>query len=189
MHIALNQPWPGSYQPLGVRFEFRGDTGPRLHFGFANPTPRNIRGATRGKLRLALVPAGKHTLFLLVQQPELYKRWADAPFSWGKLPREQRFVPSEGETSPVTPGYLFQVYLTDQFSVVRGMRVASLTSTFAAALDGMFREQDRHLPDFSEAAHAAEVQAAYKRWPRPEDMVRSAIAFETLGLPFGSERS
>ncbi|CAO3434177.1 hypothetical protein [Azospirillum endophyticum] len=183
MLISLNQPWPGNPQPLGIRFEFLDDTGPRLHLGLVNPTPREVRGAARGRLRLALVPAGKHTLFLLVQQPELFAGWADAPFAWGKVPSARRCL---DDKSPSSNGYLFGVYLTDQHSVVRALRVATVTPTFTTVLDEAIREQARHLGEFSVAAYDAEVAAAYRRWPRSDDMVRAACVVEALGIPFGS---
>jgi hypothetical protein len=171
--------------PLGIRFEFSGPTAAMLHLGYERPIPREVRGARTGLLRLGLLPAGKHTLFLLVQQDYLLKGWADAPFAWSKVATKNRYLPVEHEESSRSArGYLFNVVMTDERGIVHALRVTSVTPRFTAILDAALREQEWHANDFSVAAHDAEVEAAYRRWPTANAMASAAAIVEVAGMQF-----
>jgi hypothetical protein len=149
---------------------------------FRNPTPREIRcaGADSGtKLKLALVPDGRHTMFWLMDLPGVTEGWADMPFSRGLLP------PGLRPNIPRTPkqGYLCTLVLLDADTrIVHALRMFSVSPKFSETFDQLCTEQLARLETFSPEAHDAEIQAAYRKWPRADAMLKHAVIVETAGI-------
>lgn len=124
-------PWPHGIPPLGNRFGFSGPDGASLLFAFRDPTACEIWGARRGRLRLGLLEAGRHTLFLLVHQPEILDGSGDCPFARGKVCPERRWQPRPAPGRPDVPfGYAVMVHMTDQNGIVWAIRKASVSPRF-----------------------------------------------------------
>ena len=185
---AVGHPWPGKIPPVGIRFEFDGDHGARIILGFRNPTPLEIHQAKIACLRLGLVSSGDHTTFLLVQNLQYPGGWADAPFSWGKVAPHQRYFETD-EAAPSTTGYLFRLYLTDQFGIIRAIRMFTVTPRFSEALNNALRGQERHVDSWSVDAHNAEIAAAYRRWSTSKQMAKAATIIEEAGVPFDTNEA
>jgi hypothetical protein len=166
----------------GIRLVADAKHAPVIWALFRRPTPREIRcaGAESGtKLKLALVPAGKHTMFMLMDLPGLTQGWADAPFSRGLLP------PGLQELIPRTErqGYLCSLVLLDTDTrIVHALRVFSVSPKFSETFDQLCRDQLANIDTFSPDAHDAEIQAAYRKWPKADAMVKHALVVETAGV-------
>lgn len=181
--LARGSVLPGFSGPLpdGPRFHFDA-SGPSVLLALARPTPREIRGVRSGRIRFGLLPFGKHTLFVLMQQSEGLKSWSDMPFALGLNPPEGRELPERAEAQ----GYGVHLTLVDARSgMVHALRWISVTPAFAAALDGAVGQQRAHFGEFSAAAHKAEIAEAYRRFPTADHMASKALAIELGGLPFG----
>lgn len=184
--LERGKPYPGLVPFEGIRFEMHSGI-PTIFRGSRSPTLREVMGARTGRIDVALAPCGKHSLFLLFKQPELLKGWADMPFSWCKVAKGSRILASSAVPPGATPkGYLLTLILTDQHGVIHALRGVSVSPRFSAAFDGLCREQERHEAEFSVAAHDAEVDAAYRRWPRAEGILSRAVAVEQAGVSFPS---
>lgn len=161
--------------PEGVTFGIGAD-GLYLLGVIGQPTPKEIRAWSRGRLRLGVLPAGLHVLFLLYEL-DGFAPWSDAPYSLGLT---QGMLPQ-----PVQPegGALMQLTLVDAgTAIIRSLRVVSVSAGFCAELWRALGEQGGALPAYSEPARQAEVDAAYRRWPHSRDMVKSASMIEVAGI-------
>lgn len=171
--------WHGP-RPEATQFQIDSDGLTLLHH-YRRPTPREIRGARTGKARFGLVPAGRHTMFLLYDIEHLTKGWSDAPYAFGLVAVDRR------ELQPREPhqGRLLMSILVDaDTGTLHAIRGVSLTPAFSDALDRLLDAQRAALPDFTPAAHDAELRAAYARWPDPAAMAGAAVAIEQGGMPF-----
>ena len=160
-----------------------GGLGPLILQACENPTPQEVRGARTGRIRLALVEAGKHTMFVLICQKDMTKGWADMPFSWNLLqPGKHPLAYKQQEGHARLSRYLFKLVLCDQHAIVRAMRAVTVSPQFTQILDAALLRQQANLGEFSPAAHDAELAAAYRRWPTSEAMLSAAAIVETAGV-------
>lgn len=156
-------------------------TGIHVWASYASPTAREVRGAREGKMRLALVPGGAHTLFVLLQVDMLAKGWADMPYALGRMPRETWLPPS---ANPKAGRFVLLTLIDQPGGIVRALRGVSTTPAFCAELDRLLAALAAESAHYTEAAHVAEIEVAYRRWPNADAMVRHATIVETAGLPF-----
>jgi hypothetical protein len=79
-------------------------------------------------------------------------------------------------------GYLVTMVLMHPVSrVVHAIRAATVSPAFSSKMAEL-RTAQLAAPGFSPAAHDAESQAAYQKWPGSNAMVRSAAINETVGV-------
>lgn len=180
--ISLGKQLPGWTGPRQERGHFNIDfNGPRLDLCFRKPTAREIRGAQSGRVRLGIVPAGRHTAFFLYDVEYATTGWADASYALGLLTPEERELPKRASNE----GWLMTLLMVDaDTGIVHSLRQLTMTPAFSDRLDGIVEAQRAALPDFTPQAHFAEIDAAYRRWPKPSDMVEFSVATERAGLPF-----
>jgi hypothetical protein len=65
--------------------------------------------------------------------------WSDAPFSWHRVPADQRALPPD--TEPVQRALLHAVLIDANNGIIRAMRAMSLSPSFTAALHRAIRAQ------------------------------------------------
>jgi len=162
--------------PDGVRF-LAGAAGLDLLATLDPLSDKDVRAWRRGRLRVGLVPAGRHTLFALYEV-EGFGGWSDAPFSLGAVPPAERALP---ERQPHQGRLLNVTVVEARSAIVRGLRAVSLSPAFAASLDQLLDRQREALAGWTPAAHQAEIADAYRRWPRTADMVAAAVITEIAG--------
>lgn len=180
--IAVGDRYPGFTLPRPEGTQFQIDKGgPKLIFWFESPSAREVQGARRGRMKLGLLPGGRHVLFLLVQCEGLLKGWADSPYALGLVPPDWRAI----EPRQPHQGWLFQVVLADsRVGTIKALRNVSVTPAFATLLDAEVAKQRAALDEFSAAAHDREIAAAYRRYPDIAMMVKDALIVEEAGMPF-----
>lgn len=178
MELVVGRPHPSipPGQPDAARFS-ASSAGLELIGTFDQLKPKEVKAWERGRLRLAPLSAGDHTLFVLYEL-DGFAGWSDAPFSLGLVPPDRRALPPR----EAHQGRLLHLTLLDGPSaVVRALRAVSLSPAWCGALETMIAAQADRLATWSRAAHDAEREAAASRWPDCRDMVRAAPIVETAG--------
>ena len=149
---------------------------------YESPTAREIRVARTGKMRVGLLPIGMHTLMLLYDVDLLTNSWSDAPFALGAQGPGNRTLMARERGQ----GRLLMSIMADATSgMVHALRGLSLTPSFCDVLDDLVEAQRAALPTYTPQAYAAELNAAYARWPTSTAMVPHARIVERVGLPIG----
>jgi hypothetical protein len=178
--IAQGQVFPGwsGPRPEGPRLEID-SSGMLLINVFQQPTPREVRGYRTGKARFGLVRGGRHTLFLMYDIEFATRSWSDTPFALGLVAPDRRDLPERG---PTEGWFMLTVLVDADTGICHALRGISLTPSFSEVFDRLVAEQRAALPDFTLAAHEAEIKAAYAKWRTGDDMISSALAIERGGL-------
>lgn len=180
--ITVGDRLPGWHGPLAEGGEFNLDAaGARLRLAYNRPQPAEIEAFRWHPIRIALTPAGLHTVFFLFDIAGCTAGWADATFALGMLPADERILPDRNETS----GWLMTCILHDsETGIVRALRLLTMTPVFSASLDQIIAAQRTMLAHFTPDAHFTEIKRGYARWPLPDAIARHAVISETAGLPF-----
>ena len=180
--IALGQPHPyltGRRLTEGVVLSIvRGDFA--ICAIYDHPTPTEIAAYQHDDLRVALVPAGDHTFFMMMKPGA--QNWTDMPFALGLLDPDQRDVLPPRDA---LNGYLIHFELVDLHShVVHGLRLFTITPAFSFLLELQIAKLRRNLSRFSVGRHSDEIAAMYRRYPDANLMTKAAIIIETAGMTF-----
>lgn len=181
--LSVGKPLPNWTAPMPEGAQLFMDYGgsPFLMFFYNDIAPHEPEALSEGEIRFGLYPAGDHTFFLLHSIEGFTQGWADAPYALGVLSPENR---PKHDRDPTT-GYLFSFILAESTTgIIRAMRAATVTPRFSQRLDDALKRLENNLPDFSREKHDAEIQAAYRRFPRPYDMAKGAVVKEVLGRKF-----
>ena len=173
--ISVGQPHPAAPTgvPSGVRFH-AGRGGVEIVAVLPGLTRLETRAWANGQTRLALVPAGTHTFFVCFDI-DGFGWWSDAPFALGLAPVESRGLPPREQSE----GFVVQLHLIEALTMqTRAVRLGTASRSFSAKLEELFAGQQAALGEFSQRAHDAEIEAAYRRWPTSTEMACSAEVIE-----------
>lgn len=171
--------WPGP-QGEGARFVFT-NRGCLLHLHYRRPSPREVYGVRNSPMRVGLVPAGRHTLFLIYDIPQTTNGWSDASFALGLVPPDAR---PEGRETDKEAWSLITLLTDARTGILHAARLSTMTPFFCTIMEKLVAQQRAALPEFTPAAHDKERRAAYRRWPRPQLMIHDALIWEQVGIPF-----
>src|SRR5262245_25796369 len=109
------------------------DTGHELALFFASPSGREVDVVSRGEAEVGMLVRGS-VIFILYRFGAAGEvDWSDAPFSFHRIPREERVevpaAPARGER-----GRLTVVLIDASTGIVRALRRVSLSAAFTARL-------------------------------------------------------
>ena len=180
--LSVGQPHPTipATAPDGVRFSV-GPGGVEIVALLPNLSKSEARAWAKGRLRLALLPAGTHTFFMCFDI-DGFGRWSDAPFALGLVPVECRGLPPRKPAE----GFVVRLLLIESGSkVIRAMRFVTVSGKFSAGIEALYAGQEAALDEFSARAHDAEIEKAYRRYPTATEMARAAMVIEVAGRVHG----
>lgn len=154
--------------PETVQYNFYAN-GHDLQLFFAGLTEMEIEEVQTGECEFALdVESG--IIFFLCRfgsQP-----WSDAPYTWHRVPEEQRVLPEPEATSDSRA--LLQVLLIDASTgILKAIRAVSLSPQFTRALHRAIREQSMAV--FNQEKYDADLAILYGRLSTKELLKRAIL--------------
>ena len=154
--------------PEGANYNFRGGQHELLLL-FPHPSAAEIRGAKTGQCEFAMLKSADSLLFFLYRFAGV--PWSDAPYSWWRVPVDQRIIPVATESPELRA--LLQIILIDaETGIIRAIRGVTLSPDFTLALHDAIRVQaSTPAGDYDQ-----QIAAAYRRWPDTEAMLREAVS-------------
>jgi hypothetical protein len=183
MHVALSvgqrHPLVNPGHPQDQVLFITGPSGLEMRAIISQPGKDEARAWARGRLRLALMPYGLHTLFVLYELHG-FGPWSDIPFTLGGMPPDCRTLVPRGH--PGQGRLVFVNLIRAEDAIVEALRAVSVSPAFSSALEAALDAQTAALPKWTRAAYDAEIAAAYREFPEVADMVRRATIIETAGI-------
>ncbi len=130
-----------------------------------------------GKAEFGLLIYGL-VIFLLYRFGEAIT-WGDAPYSWHRVPPEQRQLPEMPKTGEIRA--LLNVVLVDaDRNVVRALRRGMLSPDFTRALYAAIADQAAG--PWNPENFDAHLRSAYQSWPTKAQMLNHAIAHDSWAV-------
>lgn len=177
----VGAPWPHPLRPGMQATIDPGDESPSMMLICALPEPTlaEIAALTKGRVRLAVIPAAPLVWIVLDAGAVSF----DAPYALGLHSAERRaeIVVSAGRAADWSEEMhnLVTIATVDSASgVTRGLRAVGLSRAWWMALaDGLARSAE----PLDAGTHQAAIARDLARWPQTVDMLRDATAVETIG--------
>jgi hypothetical protein len=162
----------------GVDYNYRSGSH-ELRMFLGGPTQREIRDITQGPCEFALLPY-KDVLFFLYRFGTALP-WSDATYSFHLV---RRSLPDEaippGPAQMQEPHDLLTVILVDATTgVIKGLRVATFSPAFTAALRSSIQRQVES-PWPGDKEYDRQLAEAYAKYPSSQAMLKDAIS-RTVG--------
>lgn len=104
--------------------------------------------------------------------------WSDAPFSWHLVPEAERTLPDPSR-GPETRALIHVILVDAATGIIRALRSASLSPRVTEVLHVLIARQAQ--APWDALAYDQELERAYARFPRTEDLVAQARAKCRLG--------
>lgn len=171
--IEVGKPYPGRVAPTEDGWQYNYRSGTHELFGFMDrPTMQETGEIRSGKLQLALFVEGD-ILLLALKFGEM--PWADAVYSWHRVPAEQQTLPDPGDEGGEQRRLLQIVFMDRATRLVQVLRTVSLSPDFTAALHEAIRDQaNRPWPGDDE--YDQQLADVYRRYPTSKALVQDARA-------------
>ncbi|MBF0325560.1 MAG: hypothetical protein HQL42_10855 [Alphaproteobacteria bacterium] len=143
---------------------------------FANPTNSEIEAIRFGKAKVGLAIANGIATGLLVWRFDhaIKPVWLDTPFNVCIDPRPEAWcLPDRAPHQHL----LTQIVLQDQLGIVHGLRSITIPPKLMAPIEALVESQAdlTRTGKWSPRMYHPEIDALYRRWPRPKDAMRDAI--------------
>jgi hypothetical protein len=129
-----------------------------------------------GKAEFGLLIYGL-VIFLLYRFGEAIA-WSDAPYSWHRVPPEQRQLPETPTTAEIR-AWLSVALVDADRNVVRALRRGILSPDFTRALHAAIADQAAG--PWNPENFDAHLRSAYQSWSTTEQMLSHAIARTSWG--------
>ena len=169
--LEVGKPYGPSVEqcPEGIEYNFRGGIH-ELLLRFGKPTPQEIEDVRRGQSEFALASA-EGVLFLLFRFGHSV-RWSDAPYTWHRVPQEQRTLPEPPKTAN-TRAVLHVILLDAGNGIVQALRLVTLSPALTLALYEAIKAQTE-TPSAGWKEYDKQLAAAYRKYARTEDLLKIA---------------
>jgi hypothetical protein len=153
-----------------VEYSFRGGEH-QLLLCLSPLSEDEIAAVRQGQAEFGLLIYGL-AIFLLYRFAEAIA-WSDAPYSWHRIPPEQRQLPETPKTAEIRA--VLSVVLVDaERNVVRALRRGMLSPDFTRALNAAIADQAT--APWNPEIFETHLRSAYQSWPTVPQMLNHAIA-------------
>ena len=144
---------------------------------FSQLSEDEIDAVAEGKAEFGLLIYGL-VIFLLYRFGEAIA-WSDAPYSWHRVPPEQRQLPETPKTAEIR-ARLSVVLVDADRNVVRALRRGMLSQDFTRALDAAIADQAAG--PWNPENFDAHLRSAYQSWPATAQMLNRTIARDSWAV-------
>ena len=146
-----------------------GRTTPELVRCWPGSSAAEIASHDEGGAQFALIDESPHLLVLAYQFGDL--EWSDAPFQLHRLTSDDQAWPSGGPSEPI----MFRTVLVDaETGRIQSLRYDLWSQGFSNAVRVAVAEQMLH--DFADHSAQQRLDALYREYATPEEMVRGRAA-------------
>jgi len=155
---------------------------PFLMLFYDGITQEEIDAIRTGKVRLALIPVGEHTIILAYSIEGFTVGWSEAIFAMGRVHPDNRPY----EHVPDGEGWLLSILLVERSTgIIKSMRAGTMTPLMTKRLQAALDRLTENVGSFTDEKHMAEIRTMYARYPDIGKMVRQeSTVMETMGRPF-----